>query len=54
MEMLKVSSIKRLVDNRIYKINPQNNDLGDLPFDGDKRMISSRLIFCRNNKIVFG
>ena len=34
-ERLKVSSIRRWFDNRIYKMNHQNTYLDELPFDGD-------------------
>ena len=40
VERLKVSSIKRSLDNIIYVSKPQNNDFDDLPFDGDERLIS--------------
>ena len=33
IEMLKVSLIKLLLDNRRYKSNPQNANSDDLPFD---------------------
>ena len=40
VESLNVSSIERLLDNRIYKSNPRNADFGYLPFDGDENLIS--------------
>ena len=53
VEMLKVSSIKRSFHNRIYEINPQNADFGDLPFDGDHMLIAKLLIYRINNAIIF-
>ena len=38
--MLKVSSIGRSFDNRMYESNHQNSDFDDLPFDGDQMLIS--------------
>ena len=40
--MLKVTSMKQSFDNRIYKINPKNANFDDLPFDGDKTLITIR------------
>ena len=42
VERLKVGSIKGSLDDRRYKSNHQNSDFDDLPFDGDKRLISRR------------
>ena len=39
VERLKVSSIERSFDKRIYESNPQNSDFDDLSFDGDERLI---------------
>ena len=39
-ETLKVSPIKKSLDNRIYKSNTRDAYSDDLPFDGDERLIS--------------
>ena len=54
VEKLKISSIEQLVDNRIYESNPWNADFDDLPFYGDKGLITRWLIYPINDNIVFG
>ena len=53
VEMLKVSSIKWLLDNRRYESNPRNANFDDLPFDGDEILITRGRLFCINDNIVF-
>ena len=53
VERLNVSSIKRLVDNRRYKINHRNANFGDLPFDGDEMLIARRRLYRIKQNIVF-
>ena len=53
VEILKVSLIERLLDNRIYEINPQHSDFYDLPFGGDERLIARRQLYCITDDIVF-
>ena len=53
LERLKVSSIKRSLDNRRYEINPQNSNFDDLPFDGDERLIARQLLYNINDDIIF-
>ena len=40
VERLKVSSIKRSLDNRRYESNPRNSDFDDSPFDDDKILLA--------------
>ena len=51
--MLKFFTINQLLDNRIYKSNPQNADFDKLPFDGDKSFIARKRVYCINDDIVF-
>ena len=53
VERLKVSSIERSFDKRIYESNPQNSDFDDLSFDGDERLITRRKIYRINDDVVF-
>ena len=50
---MKASSIGWLLDNRSYKSNDQNYDIYDLPFDGYKRLIARRRLYCIGDNIVF-
>ena len=36
----------------MYEGNPQSSDFGDLPFDGDERLITRQRIYCINDDIV--
>ena len=51
--MLKVSSIKRLFNNRIYERNPQNANLDYLLFDGNERLVTRQKIYHINYNIIF-
>ena len=53
VERLKVSSIQKLFDNRIYESNHQNDDSDDLPFDGYERLITRQRLYCIHDNIVF-
>ena len=52
-EVLNVSFIKLLLDNRIYESNPRNANFYDLPFEGDERLIARRKINCINDNTIF-
>ena len=52
-ERLKVSLTKQLLDNRIYDSNPRNDNLNDLPFDGDESLINIWWLYRKNNNIIF-
>ena len=52
IERLKVSSIKQLLYNIMYKINPRNSDFDDLPFDGDERLVAIRWLYRINDESV--
>ena len=53
VERLKVSSIKRSFDNRIYKSNNRDKNFIDLSFDGNGMLTKRRWIYIRNYDIVF-
>ena len=53
VEGLKVSSVKRSLDNRINEINPQNYDFVDLPFDGDEKLLARIWLYSINDDIIF-
>ena len=53
VEGLKVLFIRRLLDNRIYKSNPQNANFYYLPFDGNESLIARRRLYHINDDIVF-
>ena len=53
VEMLKVSQIEQLLDNIIYKSNPQNDKFDDLNFGDDESLITRQRIYCIHNDIVF-
>ena len=50
---MKVSTIEKWFNKRRYKSNPQNDYFDDLFFDGDKRLITKRMIYYIKNDIVF-
>ena len=39
-ERMKVSLTEQSLNNRIYDRNPRNDNLNDLPFDGDESLIN--------------
>ena len=53
VEILKVSLIEWLSDNKIYERNNWNDDFDDLTFDGDERLIDRRQLYSINDDIVF-
>ena len=53
VEMLKVSLIKRWLDNIRHKSNPQNADFDDLPFDGNERLIVRLRLYHIEDNVVF-
>ena len=52
-ERLMVSLTEQSLDNRIYDSNPRNENLNDLPFDGDEGLINRWWIYRKNNNIIF-
>ena len=53
VKRLKVSSIRQFFDNIIYESNILNDDFNYLPFDGEKRLITGRRLYCINYNTVF-
>ena len=53
VERLKVSSIKWLFDNIIYKSYPLNDDYGDIYFGSDVSLITRLWLYCINCDIIF-
>ena len=53
VEIFKVGSIKRLLDNRIYESNHWNSDFDYLPFDGDERLLARITLYHIHDDIVF-
>ena len=53
VERLKVSLIRRSLDNRRYESNNKNSDFDDLPFDVDKMLITRQQLNRKNDDIIF-
>ena len=53
VERLKVGLIGQSLDDITYKINPQNDDFDDLPFDGNERFITIWRLYRMDDNIIF-